>query len=391
MQDWLETLPDHLLRGILQLSWSLDKRRRTPAEEVRCALQLRSVCQRVSRQLRALPLPLHLDFSWPPGPSVALQQKHVRWMASAAQKDSVASLTLPGWDMSRQQQHSAAVVLPRLPDSVPDLQLVQALAGNQRQSLRRLHGIWAVPIWSDNAQVDLSAFALTHVGLMLGYWSQDFCAAALPVTLESLACCKAWSDIEPVAWDMGALLRNIGSLPCLARIHMRCQNIFLPQRTALWRGKHVVLTAERDVLLHFRESPEGGPGVFGAAASVRIEAGTIKFMFLDMERFRALAYMLCRDTLGEAVLEAGIQRGVEFIGQPLPIPPAMDWKQVLHALIVERGDLFAFEVETRLGRIRLAWRRWPPCGTHAHKAAAELHRQAADWAGVNLACQPALL
>ena len=317
---------------------------------------------------------------WAPGPSVALQQKHVRWMASAAQKDSVASLTLPGWDMSR-EQHSAAVVLPRLLDSVPDLQLVQALAGNQRQSLRRLHGIWAVTIGSGNGQVDLSAFALTHVGLMLGHRSHVVCAAALPVTLESLACYKVQNYEEPPA-HMRALLHNIQSLPCLARIHMRCHNIFMPPDTALWSEKHIVLTAERDVVLHFRESPEGEPGVFGAAVIVRIEAGTIEFVYTHMEQFRALAYMLCPDTLGEAVLETGIQRGMEFITEPLSIAPAMEWRQVLHALIVERGDLFAFEVETRLGRIRLAWRRWPPVGTLAHKAAAELHSQAADWAGV---------
>ena len=145
-----------------------------------------------------------------------------------------------------------------------------------------------------------------------------------------------------------------------------------------------MLTAEHNVLLHFRESPEGGPGVFGAAASVRIEAGTIAFVYSHMEPFRGLAYMLCPDTLGEAVLETGMQRGVEFITESLSIAPGMEWRQVLHALIVKRGDLFAFEVDTRLGRIRLAWKRWPPPGTRAHKAAAELHRQAADWAGVKL-------
>ena len=56
-------LPDELLCSILQLSWTLDKTKRTPAEEVRCALQLCSVCQRVGRLLRAHPLPLRLDFS----------------------------------------------------------------------------------------------------------------------------------------------------------------------------------------------------------------------------------------------------------------------------------------------------------------------------------------
>ena len=97
-------------------------------------------------------------------------------------------------------------------------------------------------------------------------------------------------------------------LPCLARIHVRCQNIFLPPNTAVWGRKHIVLTAEHNVLLHFRESPERGPGVFGAAASVRIEAGTIAFVYSHMEPFRGLAYMLCPDTLGEAVLETGMQR-----------------------------------------------------------------------------------
>ena len=100
LQNWLGDLPDELLCGILKLSWSLDSRERTPAEEVRCALQLRSVCQRVGRLLRAQPLPLHLDFSWPLGSSTRFQEKHLLWLASAAQRDSVASLTLPLWDMS---------------------------------------------------------------------------------------------------------------------------------------------------------------------------------------------------------------------------------------------------------------------------------------------------
>lgn len=275
--------------------------------------------------------------------------------------------------------------------SVTYSQLVQILADNQRRSLRRLHGISAAFVGRGEWQFDLSAFALTHVGLTLAHRSHVVCAAALPVTLESLAYYKVWDYEESVGGGMEALLHTIRSLPCLARIHMRCHNIFLPPDTALWSGKHVVLTAERSVLLHFRESPKEGLGVFGAAASVRIEAGTIEFMYSHMEQFRALAYMLCPDTLGEAVLETGIQRGVEFITQSLSIAPGMEWRQILHALIVERGNLFAFEVETRLGRIRLAWRRWPPCGTRAHKAAAELHRQAADWAGVELEFQPALL
>ena len=408
-QDWLGELPDELLCNMLQLSWSLDTRERTRAEEVRCALQLRSVCQRVGRLLRAQPLPLRLDSSLPLGSGTGFQQKHLHWLASAAQQDSVASLTRRGWDMSWEQRHAAAVRTQRSPArvtltesqllqvlagkylvDVTEAQLVQVLAGNQRRSLRRLHGIWADDVGHAKWQVDLSAFALTHVGLMLGHIVHVVCAAALPGTLETLACYKLWNYEGPGGGDMEALLHNVCLLPCLARIHMRCHKICLPPETAVWSGKHVVLTAE-NVLLHFRESPEGGLGVFGAAASVRIVVGTIEFMFGHMEQVSALAYMLCPDTLGEAVLETDIQRGVEYTYNFMAIPPAMEWRQVLHALIVGRGDLFAFEVETKLGRIRLAWKRWPPSGTRARDAAAKLHRQSADWAGVELACQPALL
>lgn len=40
--------------------------------------------------------------------STMFQQKHLHWLASAAQQDSVASLTLHGWDMSREQRNAAA-------------------------------------------------------------------------------------------------------------------------------------------------------------------------------------------------------------------------------------------------------------------------------------------
>ena len=309
------------------------------------------------------------------------------------------SLTLPVWDMSREEhsaaagrsrrsaaaawtQRSAAVLTKTFLTSVPDqAQLVLALAGNQQRSLRQLHGIWAANVGHGTHQVDLSAFALTHVGLMLGYRGHIVCAAALPSTLESLACCALPLHEMPEEGGMKALLHNIWSLPCLARIHLRRNHISLPPDTELWGGKHVVMTAERSVWLHFDAGSEGGTGVFGDAVSVRIEAGTINFWFEHREHVRALAYMLCPDSLGEAVLETGSQRNLQSI-RPSSFIPGMDWRQILHALIVERGDLFAFEVETRLNRIRLAWRRWPPRGTRAHVAAAELHLQAAEWAGV---------
>lgn len=56
-------------------------------------------------------------------------------------------------------------------------------------------------------------------------------------------------------------------------------------------------------------------------------------------------------------------------------------------MICERGNRFAFEIHRRevecymrYTYLCIAWRRWPPQGTRAHKAAAELHSQAAIWA-----------
>ena len=157
-------------------------------------------------------------------------------------------------------------------------QLVLALAGNQQRSLRQLHRIWAANVGHGTHQVDLSAFALKHMGLMLGYRGHTVCAAALPSTLESLACCVLPLHEMPEEGGMNALLHNIWSHPCLARIHRR-YNISLPPDTELWSGKHIVMTAEGAVWLHFDAGSEGGPGVFGDAVSVRIEAGTIDFWY----------------------------------------------------------------------------------------------------------------
>ena len=187
--DLAGELPDELLCGILQLSWSLDVRKRTPAEEVRCALQLRSVCQRMGQLLRTHPLPLRLDFSQPLGSSIQLEQKHVRWLAAAAQQDGVAALTLPGWYLSREER-GAEVVCERVSRSLT-AELLEALAGNQRRSLRELHGVPAACVGRGHTQVDLNTYALTHLGLVLEPGCQDVCAAALPVSLESLACSQA--------------------------------------------------------------------------------------------------------------------------------------------------------------------------------------------------------
>ena len=174
-------MPINLLLGMLRLSWTLDKRQRTPAEEVRSALRLRSVCYRIGQRLRAQPLPLHLDFSRPLWQEKSqhndFKQEHVHWLASDAQKDSVVALTLPGWDMSR--GYRSAVTRMRVSRSLT-VEALQALAGNQRESLRQLHGIPADCIGRDLQQVDLSALALTHLGLVLDAPGQVSCAACDP-------------------------------------------------------------------------------------------------------------------------------------------------------------------------------------------------------------------
>ena len=387
LQDWLGELPDELLCGILQLSWSLDKRERTPAEEVRCALQLRSVCQRADRLLRARPLPLRLDFSRPLGVGTEYELKHAYWLASAAQQDSVASLTLPRWDMSRGQrlrrgQRSAMVNGMAWLYLTPPL--LQILAGNQQRSLKQLYGVnlsWERGgIW----QVNLSAFALTHVGLVLPGWYQGLvCIAALPVTMESLACCPGESYEAFEKGAHAALLENARPCPCLARIHVKCDNMILPSSTAgAWCGKQIVITAEHFVKLDYDARLKGELGPFGAAVSVRIEAGCIMLASLHVTQLRAFARKLCPDTLGEAVLECCFPDRVFLKTAPWFGERPNYWREVLSALICERGDLFAFEVDTRYGRTRCAWRRWPPRGTHAHEAAAELHSQATKWAGL---------
>lgn len=122
--------------------------------------------------------------------------------------------------------------------------------------------------------------------------------------------------------------------------------------------------------------------MFGTASTVRIEAGSITFVSVHgggAAQLRALARVLCPDTLGEAVLETYRQVSVRYITSHFQ---TVGWAQFLHALICERAHVFAFEADTRFCRVRIAWRRWPPRGTRAHKAAVELHFQAAEWASL---------
>ena len=286
----------------------------------------------------------------------------------------MAALTLPGWDMCRGYRSEALIGKPvSLPLMV---ELLPALAGNQRRSLRRLHGIAAECVGRGFQQVDLSAVALTHLGLVLAGGGQAVGAAALPATLESLACCGEYHA------GFLAGLADVWSLPCLARIHVRCRDIVVPPTMApCWRGKHIVLTAEQRVVINCDTGLEEAEGLFSAAITVRIEAGIIVFTGLHgAPQLRPLAGMLCPDTLGEAVMDIYQREGVGFFTAQYPDAPAVGWAAVLHALIRERGSLFAFEVDNRFCRVRFAWRRWLLRGTRAHEAAARLHFQAAEWA-----------
>ena len=376
-------MPDNLLLNMLRLSWTLDKRQRTPAEEVRCALGLQSVCQRLGQQLRAQPLPLRLDFSRPPehleSQHIDFRQEHVHWLASAAQQDSVVALTLPGWDISR--EYRSAVTRMRVSPSLT-VEALQALAGNQRKSLTQLHGIPADCIGRGVRQVDLSALALTHLGLVLDAPGQGICAAELPATLQSLACC-----VESPAVDL-AELQSVWALSCLTCLQLKCSSITVPSSLgSSWCKKHVRLSAKGDVAVNYDTSAEGAVGLFGAASTVRIEAGSIIFASLHGggAQLRELASMLCPDTLRWAVL-VGHEGTVKFVDAQAPTAEAVAWVHVLHVMICECGSRFAFEVHTTrdpFGKyiwVSIAWERWPPLGTNAHKAAAELHSQAAEWA-----------
>ena len=384
LQAWTGQLPVNLLLGMLRLSWTLDKRQRTPAEEVRCALRLRSVCHRIGQRLRAQPLPLHLDFSRPAwqekSQHIDFKQEHVHWLASAAQQDSVVALTLPGWNMSR--EFRSAITRMRVSRSLT-VEALQALAGNQRQSLRQLHGIPADCIGRDLQQIDLSALAVTHLGLVLDAPGQAVCAAALPATLQSLACCEEFLS------GYLAELQDVWSLPCLTCLHVRCSSISVPSSLGpSWCKKHVVLTATLGVTVNYNTSAEGAAGLFGAASTVRIEAGSMTFLSVHGggAQLRALASMLCPDTLDGAVLVAH-HGGVKFVAALDPTASAVAWVHVLRVMICECGNRFAFEVhrgemDYSVGyrSIHIARSRWPTPGTHAHKAAAELHSQAVEYA-----------
>ena len=150
-----------------------------------------------------------------------------------------------------------------------------------------------------------------------------------------------------------------------------------------------MLTAKGRVTVNYDTSAEGAVGLFGAASTVRIEAGSITFASLHGggAQLRALAGMLCPDTLDGAVLVAhgGV---VNFVDAQAPTASVVAWVHVLHVMICECGNRFAFKVHTReyvypelrYNWIHIAWSRWPTPGTRAHKAAAELHSQAAEWA-----------
>ena len=254
--------------------------------------------------LRAKPLPLLLDFSWPLWQArcqdSGFKQEHVAWLDAAAQQDNVGELTLPGWDTSR--EHRSETVIGECVSRSLMVELLQALAGNQRRSLRRLHGISAQCVGRGFQQVDLRAFALTHLGLVLEEAGQGFCAAALPVTLVSLAYC------EESQWGSVKTLQNVWSLPRLTRMHMKCTRINVASSLApCWCGKHVALTAEDCVTIFCDTRPEGAKGLFGVACTVHIVADSITSRLSvhggESAEFTALAGVLCPDTLGEAVLD----------------------------------------------------------------------------------------
>ena len=173
------------------------------------------------------------------------------------------------------------------------------------------------------------------------------------------------------------------SLPLLKCIHWDCFSLFMPPSMATcWAGNHIMITA-KSLVMFWEEhglNIEEGSG-FGAALTVRIEAEANFFGDIfrhDVVHLGAIASFFCPDTLVEAVLVT--DGDLRFWRIPFSRSPT--WRKALYALICKHGHLFAFEVDTRFGKTRLAWRRWPPRGTRAREAAAELHSQAAEWAGV---------
>lgn len=278
------------------------------------------MCQRIGKQLRAQPLPLRLDFSRPPErleyQHIDFKQMHVHWLASAAQQDSVVALTLSGWNTS--QNYISTVTRMRVSHSLT-VEALQALAGNQRQSLRQLHGVPADCIGHGVRQADLSALALTHLGLVLDAPGQAICAAALPATLQSLECC------EECRAGCLAELQDVWSIPSLTCLHVYCSGITVPSILGpTWYKKHVVLTAKGGVTVNYGTSAEGAVGLFGALSTVRIEASSITFAGLHAggAQLRALAGMLCLDTLDEAVLVAR-HGGVNFLDAQAPTASAV--------------------------------------------------------------------
>ena len=394
----VEDLPDHLLYNILAQSWRARPQGHLAAAEVRHAVQLRNlVSRRISRLLRgAQPLLLELDFS-----NTLLREEHLAWLAHPAWTNCVEALTLHGWRgqlcEGNGQIVSSACAAKALCDGVS--LLLGVLLSNQRGALRRLHGVplrLPQPLGHDGParSTDLSAFAITELGLTVAEKRGELNAALLPATLVSLVCCQvykgaaefndarhvvAWADAPggpPGTRDFANCLPELASVCHTGYKFAQCWE---HPRNFVGRGardEHVSILADRSLLIGRGDEEWEGTSessYFPWAASVHLQAPkNIHVLTGGVASIEDAALMLCPAYLDKAVLVLS-DFSVKSFGYG-------HWsaREFMRYLVSERGSEYAFEVLDDGGW--LAWQRWPPADTPAFDTALRLHQQAAEWA-----------
>ncbi len=392
----LQGLPDVILHKIMCIVW--DARSASEASsEVQLALSLLCLSRRFQRVLRAHPLQLRLDFS-----NTQLAERHLTWLALPAWTDHVTSLTLYSWLAPACEGHNRDLLDTGLcAENDVVSPLLTVLHANQHASLRqllgmplRLGGVHAEPppaspddmlsmsidLISDLEQyirhVDLSAFNLTHLGV-LGGFGDDIDFNELPQTLVSLAYRAAVREPHVRFSQLcGGGLADVSVFGGPPVIDLTCCRAL--------DGWHAEVEGYRVLIFvcsagHF--FPHGPSSTLIGMREVRIDARYITICYMSCAGEENLGFEVFLDLLCPPCLV-----GMEIIsGRDFPsidlhrarIPGA--WRLIMRQMMYAHGSRFAFEIDDGRQK-RAAWRRWPAPGTQEHDTARRLHEAAWTWA-----------
>lgn len=347
-------LPTDLLSTILHLACKQEGRL-PAAASVRNLVQLSLTSRRFKALLRAQPPPLTLNFAG--GAFTGAQRA---WLLSPRRLGAV---------------HAAGFCPISLLGDVSLVQWVQEVVTLEARTLRHL---WGLPIYfltssSRSAPLDLSQSAITVLGLGLFRANNGPLAAArLPAGLKRLELFALFEGAEVPTWSRRPADNPLG---CLAGLHtVACTMI---NGRGDWHVGDLLELGRQGACLSVDLCGSSMRGlevgedesVFGRALHVR------RPLLCVWQSTRTVIHSLSADGLREVslvfvFLEAFFRRQPDL--RHLTTRKRVFLEHALRAY----GHELAFEASDSL----LAWRRWPPTGTPAWRAAAERHEAARRWA-----------